>query len=293
MNITYKFKIFWFEDQETWLESEKEKLLEKFDDSKIEFEIKSFKNSSGLSSITHETEIDIILMDFNLSGITGDLLISLLREKNILCDIIFYSQQSNFHDTLLAKEGVYTTARQNLGSELNKVVLKHKTLIENVSTIRGTFITSAIDLEMKMNEIIHGYFKLDEVKGIFFKENIIETDFFSVGAKIKVVKRIGKDVLQQIENRLASSSKEDKDLIIKEKLKLESTLSIFSGYDKEIMDVRNTLAHSRHTSNENGETIFRHNTKNEKYIIDEKWVRHKMKHLVMHSINLDRFKTLL
>jgi hypothetical protein len=190
------------------------------------------------------------------------------------------------------KEGVFATARQNLGSELNKAIEKLITIIENVSTIRGTFITNAIDLENKLNEIITVYFGLAEAKGLFFKENIVEADFFTVGAKLKVVKRIATELLKAVELKYgAATAEEEKTAIQKEKTKLESTIGIFKGYDKEIMDMRNMLAHSKHKSGENGETIFRHITKNEEYTIDEKWVRDRMRHLVMHSINLDRLKT--
>jgi response regulator RpfG family c-di-GMP phosphodiesterase len=293
MNITYKFKIFWFEDQDAWLESEKEKLTNKFEESKIEFEIQAFRDASKLDGLTSETEIDIVLMDFNLSGTTGDQIITSLRTKNILCDIIFYSQQPNFHESLTVKEGVYTTARQNLGGELNKFIQKVITIIENVATIRGTFITSAIDLENKLNEIISSYFKMEESNSIFFKENIVESDFFTLGAKLKIIKRIGNDLLKHLEAKLQKASLDSKELMTKEKVRLEQTLAIFKSYDKEIMDIRNMLAHSKHRSGNNGETIFRHITKNEDYTINEKWVRERMKHLIIHSTNLDRLKTFL
>lgn len=291
MKLTYKFKIYWFEDIKEWLESEKEKLFEKYDDknSKLEFEIIPFENAGGLDSISTASEIDILLMDWNLSkGSKGNEIIDALRAKGILCDIIFYSENPKFDEDLKDREGVQTTARKNLGSELYKRVDKHKILIENVSTIRGTFITSAIDLEEKMNKIITSFFELNPDKEVFFREEIIETDFFHVGAKLKVVKRIGTELLKSLEEEIKEAEVDEKELLKKDKIKLEMTLGIFKGYDKEIMDVRNTLAHSKDEIHEDGSALFRHNTKGTEYIVNEVWVREKMKHLVMHSINLDR-----
>lgn len=288
MKLKYTYKIYWFENEDGWLNSAIANLEEKYGDSKIEFDIKPFKNREGIEKITPQTEIDIMLMDYNLSGVQGDEIITILREKNILCDIIFYSQKADFDEELKDREGVFATARNNLARELNKKIDKHKTLIEDVSTLRGNFITSAIDLELKMNELITSFFELDFDKEVFFKEEIIETDFFHVGAKLKVVKRIGIEQLKNLENEMMETEGVKKQLLNKEKIKLEATLGIFKGYDKEIMDVRNTLAHSKDEIHDDGSALFRHNTKGTEYIVNEAWIREKMKHLVMHSINLDR-----
>jgi CheY-like chemotaxis protein len=288
MKLNYTYKIYWFENEEGWLESAIENLKEKYGDSKIKFEIATFKNADGIEKITPETDIDVLLMDFNLSGVQGDEIIVALREKNVLCDIIFYSQKADFDDGLRDREGVQATARGNLAGELNKKIDKHKTLIESVSTLRGNFITSAIDLEIKMNEIVAAFFKLNPDKEVFFKEEIIETDFFNVAAKLKVVKRIGTELLKSFEEEIKVAGEESKELLKKKKIKLEMTFGIFKSYDKEIMDVRNTLAHSKDEIHDDGSTLFRHNTKGTKYVVNEVWVREKMKHLVVHSINLDR-----
>lgn len=288
MKLEYTYKIYWFENEEGWLKSAIENLEEKYEDSKIKFDIATFKNADGIEKITPQTEIDILLMDFNLSGVQGDKIIATLREKNILCDIIFYSQKADFDDGLKDREGVHATARGNLASELNKKIDKHKTLIESVSTLRGNFITSAIDLEIKMNEIVTSFFKLNPDKEVFFKEEIIETDFFNVGTKLIVVKRIGKEILKSLEEKIAVADGESKELLKKNKVKLEVTLGIFKGYGDEIMHVRNTLAHSKDEVHDDGSALFRHNTKATEYVVNEAWVREKMKHLVMHSINLDR-----
>ncbi len=293
MKLSYKYKIYWFENEEGWLDSAIAKLEEKYEESKIEFEIVKFKNKDGIDGITPTTEIDIVLMDYNLTGVKGDEIISILRERDILCDVIFYSQNANFDDELKDREGVQTTARNNLSGELNKRIDNHKLTIENVSTFRGTFITSAIDLELKMNEIISSFFSLNSDKELFFKQEIIETDFFHVGAKLKVVARIGREILKDLDETVAKSSDEKKLTLNKTKTKLQQTINIFKRYPDEIMHVRNTLAHSKDGIHEDGSSLFIHNTMKTQYVINESWVREKMKHLVVHSINLDRLLTFI
>ena len=94
--------------------------------------------------------------------------------------------------------------------------------------------------------------------------------------------------MKSLEVDIKEAGADEKEVLKKEKIKLETTLGIFKGYDKEIMDVRNTLAHSKDEVHDDGSALFRHNTKGTEYVVNEAWVREKMKHLVMHSINLDR-----
>lgn len=290
MNLSYSYKICWFENEDGWYESTVEKLKEKYEDSKIVFEITRHNNADGVKTIVAETEIDIILMDYNLNGVKGDDIISSLRGVNVLCDIIFYSQNANFDDNLKDREGVHTTGRQNLASELNKKIDKHKIIIENVSTMRGTFITSAIDLEVKMNNIICKYFNIENDKETFLRENFLEKEFFSFQKKYQTINRIAKSLLEKHKANYTANKVDDLKKIM---IKAEQTVSVIKEFEKQIIDVRNTLAHSKDKIGEKGETIFTHITSGKEEIIDEKWIRLRMNNLVMHSINLDRLQTLL
>lgn len=293
MKITYKYKIYWFEDAD-WLESEIEKLKEKYDDPKVEFEINSFNSADGVEKIFSTTEIDILLMDWNLKkGSWGNELIDHLRAKGVLCDIIFYSENPKFDENLKNREGIHTTARKNLGSELYKKIDKHRLLIENVSTMRGHFITSAIDLEVKLNNIIAEFFELNSDKEIFLKENFLEKEFFSFQKKYATVNRISKIVLKKCREAYSVNNGEEKEELKKEMVRCEQSVSVIKEFEKQIIDIRNTLAHSKDKFGPKGETIFTHITSGKEEIINEKWVRDKMKNLVMHSINLDRIHSLI
>ena len=290
MNIPYTFKIFWFENEDTWLDSLKEKLLEQFDDSGVEIEIIPLKTSEDLEKITAETEIDLLLMDYHLGdGATGNDFIVALREKNVLCNIIFYSQDTSFATTLRDTEGVFTTARLNVASEVPKFIHNCEVVIGDVSNMRGKFITGAVDLEEKLNEIISIF--LASAKEDFLKEHIIQAEFFNTMAKKKVVTKISDVILKVLsETRDKTESDDERTSFNKDISKLNSTKSVFKAYVSDIIEIRNTLAHSKHYIGENQETIFVNRSNNENYIIDQKWVREKLGYLTKHSINLDRLK---
>lgn len=291
MSIPYKYKIYWFEDNDTWLDSEKDKLLEAFDN--IEVEINPHKNADNIDQIDDNTEIDLILMDFNLFNIKGNEIIVALRDKNVLCKIVFYSNDATFADALEEKHGVFATARGNVGNELVKILKEHQIIIENVSTLRGKFITGAVDLDEQMNDIICLY--LNSPKGDFLKENIIQKEFFNTMNKYKVVTNIGDEQLKKLEEKIASlDDGEEKESVKREKEKLIQTRTVLKKYDPEIIQIRNTLAHSKHDFDLNGNHVFVNRAKkNEIILINENWIRLKLKHLTTHSVNLDRFKSLI
>ncbi len=301
MNIPYTFKIYWFENEDDWLESTKERLIEQFEDSNIELEIIPYKTLQDVDKIDSETEIDLMLMDYHLGDVKGNDLIIALRDKNVLCNIIFYSQDPDFATSLQEAEGVFTTARANIGSELTKSVNDCDIITGNVSNMRGKFITGAVDLEEKMNEVLCNF--LESAKGDFLKEHIVQTEFFNTMAKKKVISKIADFLLENLKNNLEKlkileeseglkilEELEEKETLNREIAKLNKTKSVFKKYDDEIIHVRNTLAHSKHYVSDNNETIFINKAKNETYIIDEKWIRDKLAHLTKHSINLDRLK---
>lgn len=292
MNIPYTFKIYWFENEDDWLESTKEKLIEHFEDSNVKLEIIPYKTLKDVDEINSETEIDLMLMDYHLTDVNGNELIIALRDKNVLCNIVFYSQDPDFDKSLQESEGVFTTARVNVGSEITKNVAECGIITGNVSSMRGKFITGAVDLEEKMNEILCSF--LESSKEDFFKEHIIQTEFFNTIAKKKVVTKISDFLLENLRKTLEEIQIEaERESLSRKVDKLNQTKSVLKKYDDEIIHVRNTLAHSRHYMGENNETIFVNKAKNETYIIDEKWIRDKLTHLTKHSINLERLKSFI
>lgn len=95
---------------------------------------------------------DQIIIDFALSGTTGDKIIRDLRSRNIYTDIIFYS--SNF-ETLKSEvkesneqlDGVFYSTRENLTSAIDKVIKKNLKREYNIANIRGLIMDSTSEFD--------------------------------------------------------------------------------------------------------------------------------------------------
>ena len=95
---------------------------------------------------------DQIVVDFALSGTTGDKIINDLRSRKIYTDVIFYS--NNF-DRLKAElkendeqlDGVFYSTRENLTNAVDKVIKKNLKREYNIANIRGLIMDSTSEFD--------------------------------------------------------------------------------------------------------------------------------------------------
>lgn len=94
---------------------------------------------------------DIILVDYALSGVTGDEIIREIRSRNIFTDIVFYS--SNYvkmkreikeKDHL---EGVFLAERENLSVAVNKIIKKNLKREYSVPNVRGIIMDGTSEFD--------------------------------------------------------------------------------------------------------------------------------------------------
>lgn len=171
MNTT--FKILWFEDELAWFNMEKLRI----DD--------ALKSHCLTSSITRKNgddidvdeltgnDYDLILMDFKLAnGVTGDGIVSQLRENNILTDILFYSSEE---ETMLSAirskmppiDGVYLTKRDYISftTKVENIIKKIVKRSEDVINLRGFVLDNTSDFEVRIKEILNiCWQKLDDTQ---------------------------------------------------------------------------------------------------------------------------------
>lgn len=94
---------------------------------------------------------DQIIIDYALSGTTGDIIIRDLRNRNIFTDIVFYS--SNY-ETMKEElktgdqlDGVFFSSRENLTSTIDKVIKKNLKREYSIANIRGLIMDSTSDFD--------------------------------------------------------------------------------------------------------------------------------------------------
>lgn len=156
MDMSYK--ILWIDDDSDYIESAEEALSGIVQNHFMDVNFESYSDYDEFKSVkldkyTGETFdfYDLILMDFSLSGITGDVVIRELREKKIYTDIVFYSSEFVKMRTALKSEeqldGVFLTGRENLFSTIDQIIKKNLKREYRISNIRGLIMDSTSEFD--------------------------------------------------------------------------------------------------------------------------------------------------
>ena len=156
MNTTYK--ILWIDDDDDFIES----TIELIEDAVKEYNmIPHIKPYSRFDVYQKEEleqfDIDVfnlydqIIIDYALSGTTGDKIIRDLRSRNIFTDIVFYSSNYETMTTELKSgdqlDGVFFSKREDLTSVISNVIKKNLKREYSISNIRGLIMDSTSEFD--------------------------------------------------------------------------------------------------------------------------------------------------
>lgn len=156
MDMTYK--ILWIDDAEDYVDSTKELVVQAIQNCFMDADIESYSDYDEFKSeklenfdATSFDFYDLILMDFALSGTTGDAVIRELRSKEIYTDIVFYSSdKENMESSLKNSDqlnGVFLADRANLLEIIGRVVQKNLKREYRISNIRGLIMDSTSEFD--------------------------------------------------------------------------------------------------------------------------------------------------
>lgn len=152
------YKILWIDDAEDYVDSTKELVVQAIQNSFMDADIESYSDYDEFKSeklenfdATSFDFYDLILMDFALSGTTGDAVIRELRSKEIYTDIVFYSSdKENMESSLKNSDqlnGVFLADRANLLEIIGRVVQKNLKREYRISNIRGLIMDSTSEFD--------------------------------------------------------------------------------------------------------------------------------------------------
>lgn len=152
------YKILWIDDAEDYVDSTKELVVQAIQNRFMDADIESYSDYDEFKSeklenfdATSFDFYDLILMDFALSGTTGDAVIRELRSKEIYTDIVFYSSdKENMESSLKNSDqlnGVFLADRANLLEIIGRVVQKNLKREYRISNIRGLIMDSTLEFD--------------------------------------------------------------------------------------------------------------------------------------------------
>ena len=257
MNL--KYKILWIENEQDWVESIEDQILDYLNDLGFDFEKKLISKEEKDIDYNY---YDLILMDLNLADQpNGAELISKIRELGVYTDVVFYS--SSGIEELRAKgkekelEGVYYSGRTPDASFIKKVKAVIDSTIKKVqdlANVRGLVMAEVSELDGKMVELIKKYYvhdETEELKKTFYDhttkkhEERLKKSLDGCKKNEMVCYHKWKNTpIQDIIPRMESAQMAKAvNYIVPESLYTPSRANFFEDYMTEIVEVRNQLAH--------------------------------------------------
>lgn len=277
MNVV--FKVLWFEDVMSWRPSSERKMKEIIEEHNLLLDITWKKGNEKDIEDELKKEYDLILMDFELSGTTGNILIRKLRQLEVYTDVLFYS--GNFEKMIktlynISKnnlsidpiDGVYFSdrKREELYPKLQKLVDKIVRRMQDVVSLRGVVLDNVSGFENQMQNILvlaFNKFTNEQLKNLnnYAKTKLVipaKDEYIKKMEEIENDAQVLKAVVEAPDYLLDSYKKARligriiKILVNEYKVSLDSKYNKFADvYYNEIIKYRNALGHAmRNNSND-------------------------------------------
>jgi leucyl-tRNA synthetase len=247
--MTQKYHILWFEDSEAYIEAIKPLFEEYLDTLGFEAVVTPKANATGIEKNLCTYEIDLILMDYHLSGTeTGDKIVKKIRDCELYEDTLLYSRDKDFpHNITERLEGVYYARIEEFPEKAKKLINLTIKKQQDINNIRGMFIAEAVDLATEMEEVMVKLLKITQPSvAEYFRTKMLQELFFNDYAKYTFI--LGsmtekQNALNRIINGKFSVDEKQKAAV--SKAQIDPLVEALVEMEKEVIWVRNVLAHSR------------------------------------------------
>ncbi|QQS35992.1 MAG: hypothetical protein IPM56_17415 [Ignavibacteriales bacterium] len=277
--MTLDYKILWFEDEETWYEAILPDVSEYLTEKGFTLVPKRKDNGSELDKIFDDDDYDLILMDYNLLGDKGDVIIERIRNLEIYTNIVFYSQdgEKTLRSGIAAKglDGVYCAHREQgefLGKVNDVIAITIKKVVD-LNNTRGLVMAYTSELDLLIEELINTIIpKINGEESQKQKEIIKSKLVESLEAKLKKINAI--DPINNFNELfdIIDSSHKVRGLVrlCKKVDDLKEFVPLLENYQKEILDIRNVLAHVCEEVDDKGRKKLKSNLKGyEEFVFNE------------------------
>jgi len=281
--MSLAYRIFWIDDDTDFPKSIITSLEADFPKTEITFQTTVELNGNNLTKTSQAEHLDLVILDYNLDEKNGDELLQELRASGELTEVVFYSQDPNVHEKCQDLEGVHVCQRGDAAEQISDVVRSFITRCKNVAVMRGVIISEAIDVENRLTDLILDMFG---DKAPLFQSRILNTPLLDFGKKIFFVNGVVKEILA--EERAKAKGQPDTEWVAN----LAACKIILGKLDKEIMEPRNILAHSK-KSFEDGVVTLAPLIKSEPIKFNNDWKNEIRKNMKAHLTNLAKLRTLL
>jgi len=320
-----KYNILWFDDDIDWIDSVEEDIKEFLLGNGFVLNYDNHRNADKLdfvldNIINNIQDIDIILMDYKLlNKDKGDELIKRIRQKEVLTEILFYSQDAAVRDKFKGEciEGIYFSNRSDFLDRLFQIIPHTIKKVLDLTNMRGLVMAETSSIDLLLNELLLNMFLLLDKHDTCRRQEIVDKVFdkrLEHAHRIKeiehsIIKIQGKNkiqfninalnkqeylddisiLLENIESsdRYQAVNKLYKIIQKKDKVEVDAgKFDIFKRYDDEIIKIRNTLAHV-HEEVVAGKTVLKSKIRGyDTFTFSHKEFEDIRKSLIFHTDNI-------
>lgn len=265
MNTVYK--ILWIDDSEDFLESTEELIMDVVNENNMLPEIQPYVDYEEFKEKELDkfdadvfNQYDQIVVDYALSGITGDRIIRDIRARNIYTDIVFYSSEFDKMRQEMKKteqlDGVFFADRSNLTAIIDRVIKKNLRREYDISNIRGLIMDNSSEFDYICRTTAVALFELlcDDKKEKIEKsarEFVADAKQRSEGNFSVLEKKTGtsyvKKAIENVEYVMSNKARYQLMAMILREFDFaqDVPVDLADQYDVEVIQPRNKLAHSK------------------------------------------------
>jgi hypothetical protein len=227
--------ILWVDDNHDFVESLRPQLEKWMDAQGLILKILWHPGEAKIYDDLQTKDVELIVLDYKLKGPrNGDAIITELRSRNFYEDVIFYTTKAvpNVGVFETPPDGVFFVDREDARERIKTLIEMKVRRASDLATVRGWIVADAIELENLLGQVLCRCFK--SMRTLFHDRILTEDGLFDLGKKHKVLNGILKD-------RITSINKGE---TVSDTLsELTACKEILDLFPKEIIEVRNTLAH--------------------------------------------------
>jgi len=267
--MRYDLRVLWIDDTPGFFEETKDVLEMYAEDAGISVSFEYEQEASNVLDNIQKAKdgfkvYDVFFIDYSLSGVVGNDIISKLRISDIDADILFYSSE---HEATIRKimaekpdsyEGVYVASRENFDNKSNYLIKKNFRRLLSLTNIRGALMDQTSENDYAMKSYI-----LQEYDGLNSEQKRTISEMLVANAKAmtdELEGKVGKDIAQIEKEGITNINKAlglpsylfplSLRYIIFEKIVEFKEESIFEensikDYLEKVNKIRNKLAHKK------------------------------------------------
>lgn len=271
------FLILWVDDNKLVIDSLASNLGKWLEEKGFELRVIPHKDETNVLTDIKTYDVELIVIDYKLPKKNGNEIIKDIRASGCYQDIVFYSEGVPPKEPF---DGVFFVSKEDAKTRIKELVDLKLLRSFDPMGIRGWVVADAIELEGMVNELlIRCYSHRD---GFNFTDRLFYSDSnpLEFGTKVGMLNGIMKDRIALLRaNGVKDGSVE----------KLDACKTIFDTFQKEVVEIRNIVAHQRMEATEKGKAIKRKSTN----VLDEATIVLIRKNLRKHRDNLINLQSVI